>query len=82
LNLSAGDTLASRLYVLRPGPGGGSGDIRSEVKGSATIKMEGSVNDQGVDVPLKKQAQKWKSAQVTCDAMLAPVQAARCLLVF
>jgi hypothetical protein len=44
--------------------------------------MEGSVNDQGVDVPLKKQAQKWKSAQVTCDAMLAPVQAARCLLVF
>jgi hypothetical protein len=33
------------------------------------VKMEGSVNDQGVDVPLKKKAQKWKSAQVAARAM-------------
>jgi hypothetical protein len=62
---ATGDALATRLYVLRAGPsGGGAAANQGNMRGPSMVKMEGSVNDQGVDVPLKKQAQKWKSAQV------------------
>lgn len=64
-NVFAGDSGASRLYVLRAGPsvGRGAEDKGDLNRGPAIVKMEGSVNDQGVDVRLQKQAQKWKSAQ-------------------